>query len=120
VLHGEGRSIGPELTGYDRGNLDFLLPAVLDPNLAIREEFELVTLTLRAAEGEQEGALLTGFISGMEAGVLSLTDLAGNLTRIAETDVVKREHSTVSIMPEGLLDTMTEQQVADLFAYLQN
>jgi putative heme-binding domain-containing protein len=56
----------------------------------------------------------------MEAGVLTLTDLAGNLTRIAETDVVKREHSTVSIMPEGLLDTMTEQQVADLFAYLQN
>jgi putative heme-binding domain-containing protein len=120
VLHGQGRSIGPELTGYDRGNLEFLLPAVLDPNLAIREEFELVTLTLRAEEGELEGALLTGFISGQEAGVLTLTDIAGNLTRIAETDVVKREHSTVSMMPEGLLDTMTDQQVADLFAYLQN
>ena len=120
VFHGQGRSIGPELTGYDRGNLDFLLPAILDPNLAIREEFELVTLKLRAETNETEGASITGFISGLEGGVVTLTDVAGNRTQVPESDIIRREHSSISIMPEGLLDTMSEQQIADLFAYLQN
>jgi putative heme-binding domain-containing protein len=120
VLHGQGRPIGPELTGYDRGNLEFLLPAILDPNLAIREEFELVTVTLRPESCKSEGALLTGFISGLEGGVMTLTDIAGNRSVISETDVIKRDHSSLSIMPEGLLDTMSQQQIADLFAYLQN
>ena len=93
VLHGQGRAIGPELTGYDRGNLEFLLPAILDPSLAIREEYELLTLTLRSGAGESEGALLTGFITGLEGGVITLTDISGNRSLIAEKDVVKRDHS---------------------------
>lgn len=119
VLHGEGRQIGPELTGYERSNLEFLLPAIIDPSLAVREEYELVTVTLRPKAGESEGALLTGFITAMEGGSVSIKDLAGNLTVLAETDIAERVHSPVSIMPEGLLDTLSAQQIADLFAYIQ-
>jgi putative heme-binding domain-containing protein len=119
VLHGAGRQIGPELTGYERSNLEFLLPAIIDPSLAVREEYELVTVTLRPKAGESEGALLTGFITAMEGGSVSIKDLAGNLTVLAETDIAERVHSPVSIMPEGLLDTLSAQQIADLFAYIQ-
>jgi hypothetical protein len=45
-LHGEGQTIGPDLTGYERDNLDFLLPSIIDPNAGLREEytnFELQT-----------------------------------------------------------------------------
>ena len=38
-LFGEGGSAGPELTGYERTNLEFMLPAIVDPSAAIREEF---------------------------------------------------------------------------------
>ena len=79
-----------------------------------------MTVTLRPESCKSEGALLTGFISGLEGGVMTLTDIAGNRSVISETDVIKRDHSSLSIMPEGLLDTMSQQQIADLFAYLQN
>ncbi|MDG1892945.1 MAG: ThuA domain-containing protein [Verrucomicrobiota bacterium] len=120
VFHGHGRGIGPELTGYERSNLEFLLPAIVDPSLAVREEFELVTVTLRSGRPESEGAVLTGFITAMEGDTITIKDLAGNLTVVAGKDVAGREHSPVSIMPGGLLDALTGQQIADLFAYIQH
>ena len=39
----QGRDIGPDLTGYEMKNLDYLVPAIIDPNLGIREGFELST-----------------------------------------------------------------------------
>src|SRR5207248_3451581 len=38
-LNGEGQTIGPDLTGYERDNLEFLLLSIVDPNAAIREEY---------------------------------------------------------------------------------
>src|SRR5262249_14387827 len=55
-LFGEGGSVGPELTGYERTNLDFLLPAIVDPSAAIREEFS------NFAVFTTDGRTLTGLI----------------------------------------------------------
>ena len=118
-LFDEGRDVGPELTGYERDNLEFLLPAIIDPSLALREEFELVSITLRRGAGEAESTVLTGFISAVDANSVTLRDLVGNENVIAKRDVAGQERSRLSAMPEGLLDAMTEQQVRDLFAFLQ-
>lgn len=114
----QGRDIGPDLTGYEMKNLDYLLPAIVDPNLGIREGFELATLTLRAEEG-QAPAVLTGFISDANNRSLTIKDLAGNQTVIARKDLANETRAAVSVMPEGLLDSMRDQQVRDLIAYLQ-
>ncbi|NIP92788.1 MAG: c-type cytochrome, partial [Akkermansiaceae bacterium] len=58
----QGREIGPNLTGYEMDNLDYLIPAIVDPNLGIREGFELATLTLRA-NSDSPPAVLTGFLT---------------------------------------------------------
>ena len=118
-FQGQGGRVGPELTGYDRRNLEFLLPAIIDPSLALREEYELATITMRPETIGGEGAVLSGFVTEILGDTLTLKDLAGQNIVIRLDDIASREHSATSIMPEGLLDGMSDQQVADLMAYLQ-
>ena len=113
-LHGEGANIGPDLTGYERDNLQFWLLAIVDPSAGVREEytnFELETT---------DGLLLTGFI--IERGAESVTIEDGEQGRmtISKSRVKSLKASPTSRMPEGLLDSMSEQQIQDLFAYLRS
>jgi putative heme-binding domain-containing protein len=114
-----GKFIGPELTGYERDNLEFLLPAIVDPSLALREEYELVSVTLRRAGNERETSVVTGFISSVDANSITVTDLVGNKSVIAKRDIAGQERSRLSAMPEGLLDELSEEEVRDLFAFIQ-
>jgi putative heme-binding domain-containing protein len=112
-LNGEGQTIGPELTGYERDNLDFLLLAIVDPSAAIREEytnFELETI---------DGLLLTGFIIERAAQSVTIQDGEQGRTTVPKSKIKRLQASAVSRMPEGLLDTFNEQQIRDLFAYLK-
>jgi putative heme-binding domain-containing protein len=113
-----GREIAPDLTGYERGNLEFMLPAIIDPNLGVREEFELATVILRAEEGS-EPTILTGFISNASEQAITVKDLVGNETVVARRDVASESRAPISVMPEGLIDSLTEEQIRNLFAFLQ-
>ena len=119
VLGDQGRDIGPDLTGYEMKNLDYLVPAIVDPNLGIREGFELATLTLRPV-GDAPPAVLTGFLTEANERTVTIKDLAGIKTVIARKDLTHQNRAPVSVMPEGLLDQMSAQQVRDLVAYLQS
>jgi mono/diheme cytochrome c family protein len=59
VLFAEGGTIGPNLTGYERGNPDFWLVGVLDPSLEIREGYGAYTAKLKDIDWKQDlgGAL---------------------------------------------------------------
>jgi len=114
----QGRDIGPDLTGYEMKNLDYLVPAIVDPNLGIREGFELATLTLRPV-GDNPPPVLTGFLTNANERTVTIKDLAGIKTVIARKDLAQQSRAPVSVMPEGLLDQMSAQQVRDLVAYLQ-
>ena len=100
-------------------NLDYLVPAIVDPNLGIREGFELATLTLRPV-GDAPPAVLTGFLTEANERTVTIKDLAGIKTVIARKDLTHQSRAPVSVMPEGLLDQMSAQQVRDLVAYLQS
>ena len=115
----QGRDIGPDLTGYEMKNLDYLVPAIVDPNLGIREGFELATLTLRPV-GDAPPAVLTGFLADASERTVTIKDLAGIKTVVARKDLAHQSRAPVSVMPEGLLDRMSDQQVRDLAAYLQS
>lgn len=114
TLNKEGGKIGPDLTGYERDNLDFILPAIVDPSLAIREEF--IGFNIETHDGQSFGGLITE-INGQHVVVL---DIAGNKHSLARTDVKTMQASHTSLMPEGLLDALSEQQVKDLFAYFMS
>ena len=112
TLGKEGGKIGPDLTGYERDNLDFMLPAIVDPSLAIREEFTAFTVETR------DGQTLMGFLDAQTPQSVTIRDLNGQKLVLSRADLKSLTASPMSLMPEGLLDALKEQQVRDLFAYL--
>lgn len=111
-LFGEGGRVGPDLTGYERDNLDFLLPAILDPSLAVREEFTAFTVTTKDDES------LTGFLTENQPQSITLMDTTGHSIVIAREEIVSLQASPLSLMPEGLLDPLNDQQIRDLISYI--
>ena len=105
-------AVGPELTGYERGNPDFWLTALLDPNLEIREGYGAYTLTLKGGE------TLMGLLMKQDANGVTLRDLAGQ-THTARTEKIATLTALpVSLMPEGLLSGLEDGALRDLFAWL--
>jgi putative membrane-bound dehydrogenase-like protein len=112
-LFGEGNTVGPELTGYERGNLDFWVDNIVYPSLEIREGFANYTARL------QNGRVLIGMLESQSAQEVVLRDLAGQKTRLRLPDLAGLEASPVSLMPEGVLSGLSDQALRNLFAYLQ-
>jgi putative membrane-bound dehydrogenase-like protein len=111
-LKGEGGKVGPDLTGYDRTSLDFWVLNIVYPSLEIREGFGSYDVRLK------DGSIANGILERREGGEIVLRDLAGNRTRIKEDKVATLVASPTSVMPEGLLAGMSDQDLRDFFAYL--
>ena len=112
-LFGEGNAVGPELTGYERGNLDFWVDNIVYPSLEIREGFANYTARLK------NGQVLLGMLDSQSAQEVVLRDLAGQKTRVRHSDLAALEASPVSVMPEGILAGLSDEALRHLFAYLQ-
>lgn len=112
VLKGEGGRIGPELTGYDRTSLDFWVLNIVYPSLEIREGYGSYDLRLK------DGSVAHGILERREGGEITLRDLAGNRSKINEDSISSLIASPTSVMPEGLLAGMSDQDLRDFFAYL--
>jgi putative heme-binding domain-containing protein len=113
VLFAAGGKIGPDLTGYKRDDLRGMLLNVVNPSAEIREGFEnYVVRTL-------DGRTLTGFIADQDANVVVIKGADGQSLSIARADIEDMRANRLSVMPEGQLKELTDQQIRDLFAYLR-
>lgn len=110
-LFGAGRSVGPELTGSQRTNVDYILENLLDPNAIVGREHQMTALAL------SDGRLLTGIVSEETAKTLTLQSATDTVV-VDKQDIESRRESRVSLMPEGLLANLKEDQIRDLMAYL--
>jgi putative heme-binding domain-containing protein len=113
-LFAKGADIGPDLTAYQRSDLPNLLLQIVNPNAEIREGYEAFTAEAR------DGRVLTGFIVEQDPIRILLRTPDGQSVSIARTDLVSLEPAGGSLMPEGLLAGLSDQQVRDLFAYLRS
>ena len=113
-MFGKGGKVGPDLTSYQRSDLDTMLLSIAAPSAEIREGYENTVVTAK------DGAIHTGFLADQDQNVLVLRDVAGNTTAIQKTDIANTQVLPISIMPEGLLTGLDEQQLRDLFAYLRS
>ena len=113
-LFGEGPVVGPVLTGSNRGNLDYLLENVLDPNAIIGKDYQLHVFKLK------NGNTVSGILQLEESEVYHVVMPAGVKQDVKKSEVVQREVLPVSLMPEGLFDALTPKQVINLVAYLQS
>ena len=113
-LFNEGESIAPDLTGSERGNLEYLLASVVDPSAEIRKEYEAQTVALK------DGRVLNGLILEESEKTLTLIDSQRQKTVVTKSEIEETKPSTTSLMPEGILDKLPENQIRDLFRYLQS
>jgi putative heme-binding domain-containing protein len=110
-LYDSGGDVGPDLTGSDRANLDYILENVLDPSAAVSRDYTLTSVSTT------DGRLISGIIRQQtEASLLIQT--ANERVLLPREDVEAIKPSTSSMMPEGLLDPLSAQEIRDLFAYL--
>jgi putative heme-binding domain-containing protein len=113
-LFGQGGQVGPDLTTYKRDDIDSLLLNVINPSAEIREGYENYLVTTK------DGRSLSGFLADKDARVVVLRGLDGENNVVARADITEMKTSGMSLMPEGLLDALNQQQVRDLFAYLRS
>jgi putative heme-binding domain-containing protein len=112
-LLGEGGQIGPDLTHANRADRDYLLASLIDPSAVVRKEhmaYEVETT---------DGRVFTGLLAERADGRVVMTSATGEQTVLARGDLKQTRESTVSLMPEGLLQTLSPQELRDLFAWLQ-
>ncbi len=112
-LYGQGGAIAPELTGSDRHNLKYLLENILDPNAVVPADFRVSVFQLK------DGRTITGVIPEQTERTLTVQTPAERLT-IERTQIVKQEQLPVSLMPEGLLAALGDENVKNLIAYLMS
>jgi len=110
-LHDAGGDVGPELTGSDRANPDYILENVLDPSATVSRDYTLTSLATT------DGRLISGIIREQTDESLVI-QTANERIVLPRADLEAIKPSTVSMMPEGLLDPLSTQEVRDLFAYL--
>lgn len=111
LLHGEGGKIGPDLTGSNRTNLDYLLANMVDPSAEIGRDYRMSLVETK------DGRVLTGiFIERTPNRMILQTATDQHILAPGEIDTLT--DSSLSMMPEGQLDVLSKEEVRDLIAYL--
>lgn len=111
VLFDVGGKVGPDLTGSNRGDLEYLLQNILDPNAVIPNEYRASTFEL------SDGRVVTGILRQQDDKSLTVATATEVLT-LPRADVVESDQSQLSMMPEGLLAPLADQEYRDLIYYL--
>ncbi len=114
TLFNHGGFIGPDLTAYQRDDAANLLLHIVNPSAEIREGFE-THLVVTA-----DGRALTGFLVDQDNRVVVLRGADGQDLSVPRAQIEEMRVIPQSLMPEGLLDRMSDQDVRDLFAYLRS
>lgn len=113
VLYGHGGKAGPDLTGAGRDNLDYLLDNIVDPSAVVNADFRMSVVDLN------DDRVLNGLITAQTERTITLQTMTESVT-LERAEIAAIRESALSLMPEGLLEGLTETQVRDLIAYLMH
>lgn len=113
-LFEDGGRIGPDLTSYKRDELRRMLLNVVNPSAEIREGFENYVIQT------SDGRTINGFVVDQDPQIVTLRGVDGQTTIVPREEIEELKAVPVSLMPEGLLKELSDQQVRDLFAYLRS
>ena len=101
----------PDLTGSDRKNINYLLENILAPSASVAQNYQVSVIVL------EDGRFLSGVIVNENQRTLSLQTKDALMT-IDLTTIDERRETKDSLMPNGILNPMTDEQVTDLFSFL--
>ncbi|WP_306550166.1 c-type cytochrome [Daejeonella sp.] len=111
-LFNEGGNIGPDLTGYERSNVNYFLLNVVDPNADIREGYGLHRFVTK------DGRTIEGKLAASNGDTHTIQTQAGKEIILTVSQIKEMKALPVSIMPERILNRLNDQEVRDLFAYI--
>lgn len=115
-VHDVGNQFGPDLTKFDEKLKPVdILRELLDPSLRINEKFQPVVIETKA------GKVITGLITAETKDAITLVENPIAKTPPVEikiADIESRQKSPTSIMPKGLLDKLTKEEILDLVAFI--
>jgi putative heme-binding domain-containing protein len=114
---GQGGIQGPDLTATGgRFNEKDMLSAIIEPNKEISDQYQ-------ATQFLTESGVVVGRVANLSGNNLSIVTnmlAPGDFTNVAVDEIIERRPSPVSMMPSGLLDTFTPEEIADLLGYLRS
>jgi putative heme-binding domain-containing protein len=113
VLFDTGGKVGPELTGSNRGDLDYIMQNILDPNAVIPNDFRTSTLETK------DDRVITGIVTRQDANAITIVTANETLV-VPRIDLQSLTQGEISMMPEGLLQALSDGEVRDLVAYLRS
>jgi putative membrane-bound dehydrogenase-like protein len=112
VLYGVGQKVGPDLTGSNRSNLDYLLSNIVDPSAVMAKEYQpAVILTF-------DGRVVTGLVKAEDNQSVTV-QTTESLVVVPKDEIEVRRQSEQSLMPEDQLKQFSPHEVRSLIAYLR-
>jgi len=112
-MYNEGGALGPDITGSNRANVDYLLSNVLNPSDEIQDDYRMVVITSR------DGRTYVGNVVAESERQITLRVVGQDAVVISKSDIQSSETTSTSMMPQGLFNTLTDAEVLDLVAYLR-
>jgi putative heme-binding domain-containing protein len=112
ALGGAGPKVGPDLANLIYRDYASVLKDIAEPSAAINPDHVAYNVELKGGE------FLTGVLVGAEGDQSRIADATGKITAVEKTQIVSMKPSTVSLMPEGLLNALNEQERQDLLSFL--
>jgi putative heme-binding domain-containing protein len=113
VLFGEGGKIGPELTGSNRRDLNYLLENIMDPSAVMAKEYQ--PWIVRTVDDQ----VFTGLLREATDSSIRLQTATEEVV-IYTADIDEKKQSEQSMMPADLLSPLSEAEIKALFDYLRS
>ncbi len=111
TLFGEGEKVGPDLTGSNRADLEYILENLIAPNAVVGKDYQMSVLQL------EDGRVISGLITLETDSALTVKTINDSVV-VAKDEIEARKLSDLSLMPNGLLDPLSDDEVRDMIAYL--
>ena len=111
-INGRGGLVGPQLTGIGNRGAERLCEDVLDPNRNVDHAFRQTLLTLKS------GDTVSGLFRRDDGAQVILANAAGVEVAVARAEIVRREDSDLSLMPDNFGEAIPESEFRHLLAYL--
>lgn len=112
ILYGQGQQLGPDITGSNRANLDYLLENVVDPSAVMAKEYRpTVILT-------DNGQIITGMLRQETEQAVTI-QTADSTMVVPKSEIDQRQESEQSMMPDDQLKQFSGHEIRSLLAYLR-
>jgi putative heme-binding domain-containing protein len=112
-LFDAGEAIGPDITGSQRSNLDYILQTLIDPGAAVSKDYQMQVFETT------NGRVITGVVIGETQAAVTIQTVNEKIV-VPTSEIEERRSSPLSLMPEGMLQDLRIEQVRELVAYLMS